>query len=374
MRVLHVHSGNLFGGVERILETLAEASDACAGMETSAALCSDGRLGDQLTAAGATVHRLGSVRASRPWQVALARRALTRTLTANRPDVAVVHSDWSHALFGNTIRSAGVPLVRWMHAADPGPAWQAWGAERAVPALVICNSRYTCRGSQGRFAGTPRAVCYAPVVFRRADRDEARAAADLAPSTVVILLAARFEACKGHLVLLKALALLRDVGGWEAWIVGGPQRDEERRRLGDLVRGAAAAGLSERVRFLGERGDVQSLMAAADIYCQPNEGPESYGMSFVEAMGAGLPVVSTDLGALPEVVDETCGVLVRPGDAQAISGALRQLIEDPVGRRELSRGAQARAAALGDPDARFRDLTDAFRSVLDEPLPRGSVA
>lgn len=222
MRVLHVHSGNLFGGVERILETLAVAG-AGSGMTTAAALCAEGRLGERLAIAGAEVHHLGAVRASRPWRVAAVRRALADVLARNAPDVAVVHSDWSHALFGGTIAGAGVPLVRWLHAPEPGPAWQAWGAARSTPTLVICNSQYTCRGSQGRFPRARRAVCYAPVAQHHASREAARDARGLSPSTVVILLAARLEHGKGHRTLLNAAAALPP-GDWEIWIAGGPQR------------------------------------------------------------------------------------------------------------------------------------------------------
>lgn len=103
-------------------------------------------------------------------------------------------------------------------------------------------------------------------------------------------------------------------------------------------------------------------MAAADIYCQPNDGPESYGLSFVEAMRAGLPIVSTAIGAIPEIVDGTCGVLVTPGRADEIARALGRLITEPSFRRELSQGALARAATLGDPAARVAEIADALRS------------
>lgn len=365
MRVLHVHSGNLYGGVERILETLVEWRGECPDMETTAALCFEGRLSEALTAAGAPVHRLGAVQASRPWQVARAQRALSETLSAHRPDVAVVHSDWGHALFGSTIRSAGVPLVRWMHAPEPGPAWQALLAERAAPGLVICNSQYTCRASAGRFAGAPRTICYAPVPPQvgSTDRSAARAAAGVSQSTLVILMAARIEPCKGHRSLLRALTMLPKDCDWQAWIAGGPQRSEEKRLLKALVAQAACVGLAARVRFLGERTDIQSLMCAADVYCQPNQTPESYGLSFIEAMGAGLPVLSTQIGALPEIVDSSCGVLVPTGRIEELARALERLIANPEWRQQLSRGARARASLLGNVSTRLALLAEAFQSV-----------
>ena len=55
-----------------------------------------------------------------------------------------------------------------------------------------------------------------------------------------------------------------------------------------------------------------ALLQAADVYCQLNRDPDSFGLSFVEALGASLPVITTRRGGAPEIVDATCGVLVEP--------------------------------------------------------------
>ena len=67
------------------------------------------------------------------------------------------------------------------------------------------------------------------------------------------------------------------------------------------------------MRWLGQRRDVPELLAAADIYCQPNVGAEPFGIVFVEALYTGLPVVTTALGGALEIIDASCGVLVPPG-------------------------------------------------------------
>ena len=72
----------------------------------------------------------------------------------------------------------------------------------------------------------------------------------------------------------------------------------------------ARKGLAERVRFLGERADVPDLLGAADIHCQPNSSPEPFGLAFVEALHAALPVVTSDAGGAREIVTPACGVLV----------------------------------------------------------------
>ena len=70
--------------------------------------------------------------------------------------------------------------------------------------------------------------------------------------------------------------------------------------------------MGERVAFLGARDDVPDLLAQADIFCQPNQSPEPFGIVFIEALQSGIPVVSSRLGGAAEIVDDTCGILIPP--------------------------------------------------------------
>jgi glycosyltransferase involved in cell wall biosynthesis len=90
--------------------------------------------------------------------------------------------------------------------------------------------------------------------------------------------------------------------------------------------------------FLGQRADVPHLLVAADIHCQPNIEPRAFGIAFVEALYAGLPVVTTAMGGGLEIVDESCGRLVAPDDANALSQVLGSLIMNSMQERELSSG------------------------------------
>src|SRR4051794_3456584 len=104
MRVLHVHSGNLFGGVERILETLASSWRLHAGMEPAFALNFDGRLASRLRDCAVSLDLIGPIRARRPWGVRRVRQALVEVIHRRQPDVVVLHSSWSQALLGPAIR------------------------------------------------------------------------------------------------------------------------------------------------------------------------------------------------------------------------------------------------------------------------------
>ena len=130
---------------------------------------------------------------------------------------------------------------------------------------------------------------------------------------------ARLEAQKGITDLLDAAAMLPDV---VFEIAGeGPQRDQ-------LVAKAATLGVADRVRWLGHRDDVPALLAAADLFVLPSLN-EGLPLAAMEAMLAGVPIVATDAGGTGEIVrDGITGVLVPPGDPEALSASIRALLSD----------------------------------------------
>jgi glycosyltransferase involved in cell wall biosynthesis len=109
---------------------------------------------------------------------------------------------------------------------------------------------------------------------------------------------------------------------------------------------AERLGIAKRIRFLGERRDVARLLAAADVHCQPNVGPEPFGLCFIEALWAGLPVVTSAIGGALEIVTPELGELVPPRDADALSAALARCMDDPSKRRAAAAAGPARADEL----------------------------
>src|SRR5690348_2768534 len=114
MRVLHLYAGNLYGGIEKILATLAREG-AGSGLEQQFALCFEGRLSEELRSLGAPVHILGAVRMSRPWTGWRARKRLLALVESQQIDVVVAHSSWIWAIFGKALKSAGIPTALWVH-------------------------------------------------------------------------------------------------------------------------------------------------------------------------------------------------------------------------------------------------------------------
>jgi glycosyltransferase involved in cell wall biosynthesis len=150
----------------------------------------------------------------------------------------------------------------------------------------------------------------------------------------VFLVACRLVEEKGVHVLLEACRHAR--APWRLQIAGeGPERG----RLETMAR-----GLGGRVSLLGQLtpADLQTHMAAATAVLLPSIWYETFGLTAIEAFAAGRPVIASSIGALQEVVDETSGLRVAAGDAEAFAAAMDLLAQDPALTASLGRGARAR--------------------------------
>lgn len=175
--------------------------------------------------------------------------------------------------------------------------------------------------------------------FDTADRTLLRRTLGIAADGPVVFCSGRVQPYKGMQTLLEAAALLRAEGApaFDVAIAGdGPYLPELRAR-------AAERGLAN-VHFLGRRRDVPALLAGAAVAVVPSLWQEAFGLAVVEAMGAGVPVVATRTGGIPELVEEgKTGLLVPPGDARALADALRRLLEQPSLRAAMGLHGQVAA-------------------------------
>lgn len=366
MNVFHFAAGNLYGGVETFLVTLARLRHLVPEMNPAFGVCFRGRFWDELAATGVPLFDLSPVRVSRPWTVMRARRRAAEALTATGADVAVVHSGWGHVVFAPTVRRHGARLVFYAHGPFDGRSWFDRWSRRTPPDKVIANSKFTAASVPAGFPGVPTEICYPPVEPPNVGdpaivRAEVRAELGTPADAVVILQASRMEAWKGPHVLIEALGLMRDDPGWIGWMAGGPQKAGENAYYDRLRARAKELGVADRIRFLGQRSDVPRLMAAADVFCQPNTGPEPFGIVFVEAMYAGLPVVTSAIGGAVEVVGEGCGMLVPPGRAERLAAELRKLVCDKFHRADRGSGGERRAAELCAPARHMLRVMEVLR-------------
>lgn len=141
---------------------------------------------------------------------------------------------------------------------------------------------------------------------------------------------------KGTPELVRAASALKDVAGWKMTIAGNGEVDETREEVRNL-------GLASRIAIPGWLGpeDSAALLAACDIVVLPSYN-ENLPMSVIEGMGAGKAVVTTPVGAVPDIMtDGENGLLVQPGDVDGLATALRRLVEDDELRSTLGRNARS---------------------------------
>lgn len=177
-------------------------------------------------------------------------------------------------------------------------------------------------------------------------------------SDPVLAASGRFGREKGFDVLLKSLALIPETS---LILIGdGPERAELELLARDL-------GLAERVRFTGWVDEPRELVAGADLFVTPSRA-EAFGLATLEAMEAGLPVVATNVGGIPELIgDGDSGVLVDPERPAVLARAIVELLRDEPRRRELGRRARLRARQHFSAATTARSFADLYAG-LAPPL------
>jgi len=173
----------------------------------------------------------------------------------------------------------------------------------------------------------------------------------------LVLTPARLDAQKGHGTLLEAIAEVP-----EAMFVlagEGPER-------GALEARAAELGVADRVSFLGRREDVPQLLAACDVFALPSLY-EGSSLAVLEAMAAGIAVVSSAIGGTEELIEDgRSGLLVAPGNAAGLAAALRKVLGDPALRQELAARARERVGEGLTREHNANRVSEVYRELLGE--------
>ncbi len=350
-----------------MLAAIAKYRDAEPRLTHDFALCFRGRLWNELESFGVLPHDLGKVRLRNPLSVYLARRRSAKLMREQAYDVVITHACWPHIVFAPVVRRTKTRLVNWVHDALAGTHRIERTASKTPPDLAIANSRHTAATISTVFPNVRREVIHCmidrPALHCDENRDSIRKSVGTPAEATVLLQVSRMESWKGHRVLLEALAQMRSSQDWVLWIVGGAQRPSEIAYEAELKALANKMNIADRVKFLGQRPDVSRLMFAADLFCQTNASPEPFGVVFVEALYAGLPVVSSNFGGATEIIDESCGVLVPPNDPASLAKTLTTMIADESLRHRLSQAGPARANLLCDPANRLKQFADTLESM-----------
>ena len=293
-----------------------------------------------------------------------------------RPDVVLTFTPYSNILgcliawlAGIRLRIASQRTVPYHY---PRLLWWAewWLARRGVIQQVIAVSeavRRFCVLEQGIPPERVQVIPNGVELDRFATVWEQRVAkrAELGlEGGFVILSIARLQPVKGLTDLIRAVGLLRNRVDRPLLLVvgGGPQKAE-------LDRLVATAGLAGLVRLEGEVSDPRPYLAAADVFALASTR-EGLPNALLEAMAAGLPIVATRVGGVPEAVEDgISGLLVHPGNPEALAEAIVRLWKDPEMRRQLGANASRRVGECFSAETSFRSYCRAL-----EGAPSGQPA
>jgi L-malate glycosyltransferase len=186
----------------------------------------------------------------------------------------------------------------------------------------------------------------------------------------VLIHVSNFRAVKRVQDAIRAFKLVLD-GGIKAkflFVGDGPDRSECQALAREL-------GVAQHVRFLGKQSELAALLAASDIFLIPS-GNESFGLSALEAMACAVPVISSDVGGLPEVnVDGETGYVVPMGNIEVLAQRIRELLENEPLRQKMGQASLTRATTMFSIENLIPRYEDLYESVLSAPkLPTNGKA
>lgn len=348
-RVAHVITTLDVGGAEILLARHLAHLDRDRWSPTVVCLGRRGPVADDIEATGTPVRCLGL----RPSAAAVAGIRHVRTsLRDARPDVVQTWMYHADLLGGLAARSLGVRAVAWgVHQTDLRPG----GIRRSTRAVARLNAR---------LAGTvPRVIVCSSESSRRAHRalgypddkvvvirngfpvadpppaagERLRAELGVRAGTPLVGRIGRDHPQKDHPSFLRAAAEVAASRPDVHFVMAGDGLTPGTGAVASLV---DALGLAGRVHLLGLRRDVDVVHAALDVAVSSSSFGETFPLVIGEAMAAGVPVVTTDVGDCAELVGDT-GLTVRPEDPGALAAAVLELLSEPVDVRRV-RGARAR--------------------------------
>jgi glycosyltransferase involved in cell wall biosynthesis len=191
------------------------------------------------------------------------------------------------------------------------------------------------------------------------DRNALRVSLNMESDDIVVGIIARLVEQKGHRYLIDAFAkAVTENSRMRLLIVGSGELEEE------LQKQVKQLGLQDNVVFTGYRTDTAEILHAIDIFAHPSLW-EGFGLSVLEAMNMGKPVVATSVSALPELIDDTVtGFLVPPRDVNSLSEAILNLAGNPSLRQQMGAGGQQRCRSFFSVARMIQETRSLYTEVL----------
>lgn len=360
LRLIHTESSCGWGGQE--LRVLAEST----GMA--------GRGHDVLIAAPAEapIFREAAERGLATAAVPMVRKtpaawwAMRRLLQQHAPQLVITHSStdsWLAAL-ASVGSARAAPLIRTRHVSAPIHANTAtrWLYARAS-AHVVTTGEVLRRQVMAEAGLPPERVTSVPTgidlqQFQPGDGQEARARLSLPQDRFVVGIVATLRSWKGHRYLVEAIAALKDPHVLLVIVGDGPGRDNLHAQIQSL-------GLQDQALMPGNRKDVADWLRAFDVFVLPSYANEGVPQALMQAMACALPVVSTPIGAIGEIVEDgKTGLMVVPGDVPSLAAALARLRDAPALRHSLAQAGLRQARERFSIERMLDHMEEVMQGVL----------
>jgi glycosyltransferase involved in cell wall biosynthesis len=295
--------------------------------------------------------------------------AMRSALRAAPFDIVNTHSStdtWLAAVALRVSRRARPVLVRTRHVSVPVPndAATRWLYRKATARLVTTGDalRDTLIRDNGidpaRIDSIPTGIDAKR--FARRDRTAARAGLGLPLDGSLVGIVATLRSWKGHRYLIDALTQVRHRDAKLVIVGDGPQRAALEARVDTLA-------LRHRVIFAGQQDDVAPWLAALDVFALPSYANEGVPQALLQAMFAGIPCVTTDAGAIPEIARHgKTALVVSKEDAAALAGGVDTLLADAELRARIAADARAHVTQNYDLESMLDRMELVFRRALVE--------
>ncbi|HEX8552592.1 MAG TPA: glycosyltransferase family 4 protein [Abditibacteriaceae bacterium] len=297
-------------------------------------------------------------------------RAVRRLIQKYQIEIVNTHSSadgWSGAVAG---KSSGAKVVRTRHLSNPLRPNRAnyflyskltdfvvTTGEQLKEKLVEINKL-----DASRIGSVPTGVDLKRFDRDSCNRDAFRAEIGLEANEFLWTIVAIVRRMKGHAVLVEAAALLKDTNAHFAVVGGttGPSPLPEQ-----LETRAKELGLESRFHFVGMREDIPQILAASDGFVLPSLWGEGVPQSIAQAQNMMLPVVSTDVGSIPELVkNEETGLLVAPDNAEELAVAMRRIMTDTNLSQTLAHNGAELVRSHYSQDAMIARMETIYQKVL----------
>lgn len=371
MKVAQIIDSLKVGGAQKLQVTLAGAARSY-DLEICVVSLSEDRdraLPRELQRLGVDVIEFPGTGVINPFRI----RALAALLNAKRVDVIQTHLTSANIAGCAAGWIAGIPTVATLHSAGVDrklvPLHRRFlesAVLRLAASRVIAVGRIVAEANRKRLLGKQIDVIHNAVatfpLLSEEERRKTRESLIGDPQRPLFISAGRLSRPKAYPDLLIAFQVVhRRYPNAVLAIAGDGMLKLELQRQIELL------DLAQSVFILGLREDVPRLLAASDVYVSSSHW-EGLPVAVLEAMAAGLPVIATAVGDLPEVVSSTIGVLVPPSRPAVLAQEMIGMLEDPIRRRRMGENARAHAIHYYSPDSWISRLYQLYSEVITTPV------